>query len=431
MSRSGTIGYTRSICPVCGRQLPAQRVRENGAVFLRKACPEHGPFSTLVWREMPGAPPYEQWRGDLPELKATENSGCPYDCGLCPQHGQETCCVLYEVTSRCDLGCRYCFAEAGTGEDIPLEEVKRDISLLTRPGATLLQLSGGEPALRNDLPEIVSYARQAGCRYVQLNSNGLRLGKEPEFVAELAAAGLSFVFMQFDGTHDGIHRELRGRPLLREKRQAIENCAANHIGVILVPTLVPGVNTQDIGNIIRFALSLSPVVRGVHFQPVSYFGRYPHPPKDEQRYTLADLLAAIPEQTAGLIPLANIVPSHCDHPLCGFHASFITEPTGGLTAITRPEACCCSSRTTAEQNREYIGRRWQRGTAEPEPAKDGFDRFLRQSRERAFTLTAMAFQDAWNLDIERLRRCSLHVYRKGQTVPFCANYLTLSGRSHD
>lgn len=424
---SNVIGYTRSICPVCGRQLPATRVRENGAVYLRKQCPEHGQFSALVWREVPGAPAYEQWRGDLPEVKAEENPDCPYGCGLCPQHAQDTCCILYEVTSRCDLACRFCFANGGAGEDIPLERVKQDISHLVRPGATLLQLSGGEPALRDDLPEIVAYAKQAGCRYVQLNSNGLRLAAEPEFVSALAAAGLSFVFMQFDGTNDGIHLRLRGEPLLRQKQRAIENCALNRIGVTLVPTLVPGVNTQDIGNIIRYAVSLSPAVRGVHFQPVSYFGRYPQPPQDEQRYTLAELLAAIPEQTAGLVPLEHIAPSHCDHPLCGFHTSFITGPDGGLTALTQPQPSCCCKPTTAEQNREYIGRRWQRGAEPATPAADGFDRFLQQSRERAFTITAMAFQDAWNLDIERLRRCSLHVYRDGRTIPFCANYLTLSG----
>lgn len=426
-----TIGYTRSICPICGQQLPAARVRENGAVYLRKVCPQHGPFSVLIWRESEGAPAFESWRGDLPELKAGENRNCPQDCGLCPEHAQDTCCILYEITSRCDLACRFCFAASGGGQDIPLSQVKEDISRLVRPGATLLQLSGGEPALRGDLPEIVAYAKQAGCRYVQLNSNGLRLGREPDFAAELAAAGLSFVFMQFDGIDDSINLKLRGRPLLREKRQAIENCAQNRIGVTLVPTLVPGVNTDDIGNIIRLAVSLSPAVRGVHFQPAAYMGRYPQPPGDDQRYTLADLLAAIPAQTAGLISAANIAPSHCDHPLCGFHAAFISEPDGGLTPITQPQACCCSRQTTAEQNREYIGRRWQRGAGPTEPATDGFERFLQKSRERAFTVTAMAFQDAWNLDIERLRRCSLHVYNDGRVVPFCANYLSLSGEADE
>ena len=184
-------------------------------------------------------------------------------------------------------------------------------------------------------------------------------------------------------------------------------------------------------------------MRGVHFQPVSYFGRYPAPPANEDRYTLSELVADLGRQTGGLVNITNIAPSHCDHPLCGFHSSFIAMEDGRFIALTKPdsEGCCCGV-TTAEQNREYIGRRWSRpqdeaGTsAAEEPASqsqhvegepDDLDDFLRQAKTRAFTVTAMAFQDAYNLDIERIRRCSLHVYEDGKFMPFCARYLTLGG----
>ena len=249
--------------------------------------------------------------------------------------------------------------------------------------------------------------------------------------------------MQFDGTDDAVYRQLRGRPLLALKEQAIANCAKYQIGVTLVPTLVPGVNTDDIGGIVRFGISRSPAVRGVHFQPVSYFGRYPAPPADQDRYTLSELVADLGRQTGGLVNITNIAPSHCDHPLCGFHSSFIAMEDGRLIALTKPDSdgCCCGV-TTAEQNREYIGRRWSR-SQEPEaasgntyaaaqPVADGnepldLDEFLRQAKTRCFTVTAMAFQDAYNLDLERLRRCSLHVYEDGKFTPFCARYLTLGG----
>ena len=145
--------------------------------------------------------------------------------------------------------------------------------------------------------------------------------RDEAYVAALAEAGLSFVFMQFDGTRDDIYRKLRGKPLLELKKQAIANCAKYRIGVTLVPTLVPRVNTDDIGNIVRFGISQVPTVRGVHFQPVSYFGRYPAPPANEDRYTLAELVADLGRQTNGLVNITNIAPSHCDHPLCGFHSS--------------------------------------------------------------------------------------------------------------
>lgn len=421
------IGKTRSICPVCGKQIAAVRVQAGEEIFLEKTCPEHGSWSTVIWR---GPVDFLEWIGEPAALRDDENRGCPYDCGLCGEHRQQTCCVLYEVTRRCNLACPYCFAEGGLGEDIPMAQIKADFARLIKPGQTFLQLSGGEPTVRDDLPQIISMAREMGSQYIQVNSNGLRFADDEAYLAACARAGLSFVFMQFDGTTDEIQIALRGEPLLERKKQAIENCAKYKIGVTLVPTLVPGVNTDDIGNIIRFGASLSPTVRGVHFQPVSYFGRYPTPPANEDRFTLGELLAALPLQTNNGVKLMNIAPSHCDHALCGFHSSFIVRHDGRLLALTRrdSEGCCCGA-TTAEQNREYIGRRWQRSDDEsacPDDADD-FDKFLNEARVHSFTVTAMAFQDAYNLDIERLRQCSLHVYDEGRIKPFCARYLTLSG----
>jgi len=425
------VSRTRSICPVCGRQLEAVRVCRGKEIFLERTCPEHGEFSTLIWR---GALCFfENWYEGAEEIHEGENTRCPQDCGICSQHKQGTCCVLYEITRRCNLMCPFCFARGGVGSDVPMEQIKKDLTAIIKPGQTFLQLSGGEPTVRDDLPQIVAMAKEMGAKYIQLNSNGLRLAEDEDFVRRLADSGLSFVFMQFDGTDEEIYRQLRGKPLFEVKKQAIINCGKHNIGVTLVPTLVKGVNTHQVGDIIRFGVSMAPVVRGVHFQPASFFGRYPAPPENDDRYTLGDLLADLPVQTDGLINLANIAPSHCDHPLCGFHSSYIAMEDGTLMPLTTRESggCCCGT-VTAEQNREYIGSRWLRKktmaedmTADEE--EDDFDRFLRLSRTRSFTVTAMAFQDAWNLDIERLRHCSLHVYSEGKTIPFCARYLTLAG----
>ncbi|MDO4732093.1 MAG: radical SAM protein [Bacillota bacterium] len=413
------ISHTRSICPVCGCQLPARRLLEKGNVYLQKSCPQHGEFTTLLWR---GPVDYVAWQGG--SLDYTEKTPCPEACGICSAHQQGSCCVLYEVTSRCDLRCRFCFADGGNGKDIPLEQAKADISKIAGLGNPLLQLSGGEPSLRDDLPELIAHARKAGCTYVQLNTNGLRLARDEAFLAACVKAGLSFVFLQFDGTREEIYQDLRGRGLLEEKKQAIAACAKYRLGVTLVPTLVPGVNTDNIGEMLRFAISQAPGVRGIHFQPVSYFGRYPQPPAEEDRYTLGDLLRDLEIQSRGLLSLKNIAPSHCDHPLCGFHGSFIAEEDGNLLPLTQPSSCSC--RSSAEQNRSYIGTRWYRGPEPgPEAAEDELEAFLRKAKERAFTVTAMAFQDAWNLDLARLRRCSLHVYKGGRLRPFCANYLSL------
>ncbi|NLM52770.1 MAG: radical SAM protein [Firmicutes bacterium] len=427
---------TYSVCPVCLKRIPADHVALGNKIYLEKSCPEHGSFSTIIWH---GLRDLESWRGNLPEIAEGENENCPHACGLCPEHQQDTCCVLLEVTKRCNLRCTFCFAQGGDGEDIPFATVRSHLFALADPGKTLVQLSGGEPTVRDDLPQIVAAAKEAGCQYVQLNTNGIRLAQDQEFVKELAQAGLSFVFMQFDGTNDDIYRRLRGQDLFALKKQAIEHCALFNLGVTLVPTLVPGVNTDEIGNLIRFAVAHAPAVRGVHFQPVSYFGRIPALPSEAERFTLDQLLAAIEAQAGELVPQDSILPSRCDHPLCGFHGDYIVMNDKTLYPLRRKEENCCCQPTTAEQNRAFVARRWQRPQAEaalssdqenPSLAGDEIETlegFLRRIRSHSFTLTAMAFQDAGNLDLERLRRCSLHVFANGRFVPFCAYYLTKQG----
>lgn len=395
-------------------------------VFLEKTCPEHGDFSAIIWH---GLRDMETWRGILPPIADGENEDCPQACGLCPEHKQGTCCVLLEVTKRCNLHCSFCFAEGGIGEDIPLATIKARLKALAIPGQTLVQLSGGEPTVRDDLPQIIVAAKETGCQYVQLNTNGIRLAEDEGYVRSLAEAGLSFVFMQFDGMDDDIYRALRGKDLLSIKKLAIINCSRNNLGVTLVPTVVPQVNTRDIGNIIRFAVSQAPAVRGVHFQPVSYFGRIPAMPSDDQRFTLDELLEAIEEQAGTLVPKDSLLPSRCDHPLCGFHGDFIVMPDQSLNPLHRVNNSRCGT-TTADQNRLFVARKWERQKAEDTEKVDvksdfdSFDSFLRRVRSHSFTLTAMAFQDAGNLDLERIRRCSLHVFDNGRFVPFCAYYLT-------
>lgn len=432
MSSERFNAHTYSVCPVCLKRIPAQRVCVGEEVFLKKECPDHGKFSTVIWR---GKLDISGWIGDIAPIAAGENLNCPTACGLCPDHRQESCCVLLEITSRCNLSCRFCFADNKNLPDPPFEQVCSWLSQLAEPGKTLVQLSGGEPTVRDDLPQIIAAAKKAGCKYVQLNSNGIRLAEDKEYVKALAEAGLSFVFMQFDGTEDNIYQSLRGRPLLITKKQAIANCAEYNIGVTLVPTLVPGINTHNIGEILRFAVKNSPAVRGVHFQPVSYFGRIPELPGDSKRFTLDELLWQIKEQAGELIQLQNLLPSSCDHPLCGFHGDFIVMPDGLVPLSKRREKdkACCLGTAPAERNREFVARRWQRrqaGCCEAdsccgtEPDIHSMDGFLQKVRSHGFTVTAMAFQDAGNLDLERLRQCSLHVFDKGRFVPFCAYYLS-------
>ncbi len=451
---------TYSVCPACLERIPAKLVLRNGNWYMEKTCEQHGKFSSVVWRG--SSPALTEWGNyHPPKESGSDLPDCPKECGLCGKHLQSTCCVLVEITERCNLRCPVCFARSGEREQKPeksIDKLYKDFEYLTDKGCRFIQLSGGEPTVRDDLPGIISAAKRAGATSVQLNSNGLRLGKDPWFTKRLAEAGLDFVFMQFDGLDDEIYKALRGRPLLEEKLEAIRICGENGIGVTLVPTVVPGVNDHQVGAIINFGMKNSPAVRGVHFQPISYFGRFPEPPKDENRITLPEIVSAIERQTEGLIRMSDLAPSSCDHPRCGFHGDFviIRDRLISLTpkgpAEPSSDCCCRTSSDEALRNRNFVARRWKRNldlereaadiiqtegmdkTEGTVPADVGgknssadmmdFDTFLARVAANGFTVTGMAFQDAYNLDIERLRRCSLHVYDEGRIVPFCAKYLT-------
>lgn len=434
---------THSLCPECLGRIPAQMVMKDQDVYLEKTCPDHGESSTLVWR---GLPPLSDWiRPKIPYSNPAPDSsvqrGCPFDCGLCPDHRQQTCTALMEITRRCNLKCAYCFADAGlndsTDPDIAIIRAWYQ-TLLSSGRACNVQLSGGEPTMRDDLAEIVALGRDMGFKFIQLNTNGLRIARDLDYLANLKLAGLSSVFLQFDGAKDGIYKKLRGRELFEIKLEAIRNCGEVDLGVVLVPTLVPGLNTDDIGNIIRFAIENLTVVRGVHFQPVSYFGRYPQKPSDEQRLTLPELMAMIQTQTSGAIRLENFRPPGCENSMCSFHGNFVLMPDGNLTPLTRFDSHnrlvgVEKAENGANKAREFVSRNWSacskplRSDGNPGVSLGYWDTLLERSRTHLLCISAMAFQDVWNLDLERLKDCCIHVVSGcGSVVPFCAYNLTSS-----
>lgn len=433
-------GKTESVCPVCLRVLTAQKRSEPDGVYMDKTCPEHGSFSTLIWEGELRS--YLFWPTKNSAVEQPVNGkvpvrGCPYDCGLCEEHQTKGCCVLLELTRRCNLRCPVCFAAAGDsmGEDLPIERIGEQYDYLMAHGGPFnIQLSGGEPTVRDDLPEIIRLGREKGFTFFQLNTNGLRLAAEPGYAAELKAAGLNTVFLQFDGVNDQAYSTLRGRPLLAEKEQAIENCAAAGLGIVLVPVIAAGVNEDQVGLILRYALDRMPAVRGVHFQPMSYFGRCGLE-RPEKPVTIPRMLRLMEEQTDGLLHAADFGGGGAENPYCSFHASYLQKDDGRLKPLKRKaeSGCCCVS---SDDSREAVASQWS-GEAE-EFAEDGelletssLDAFLEHARLNTFAVSGMVFQDAWNLDLKRLRRCYIcEMDSDHGMVPFCAFNLTdTEGRS--
>ncbi len=437
------LSKTESLCPECLKRIPACRVAYGEDVYLEKTCEEHGPFRVIIWRG--GNPSYLSWAtAKLPSqplfCDTQVKQGCPFDCGLCPDHRQNTCCVLLEVTDRCNLRCPVCFAQSGwPGAEPSLAKIEIWYKKLMRSGGPFnIQLSGGEPTVRDDLPEIVALGRSIGFPFIQVNTNGLRLARDAAFSRQLKAAGLSCVFLQFDGTNDAIYEKIRGQALLEAKIQAIDRCAELKLGVVLAVTVKPGVNDGNIGEIIRFALERIPTVRGVHFQPISYFGRYPHSPADQDRFTIPELIRAIEQQTGGRIKGSSLHPPRAENAYCSFQGNYVLMPDGELKVWRQPETeGCCRPQAAddALRAREFVAKKWTapaEGVAEAkaesaccEMNTESLDLFLDRVARYSFCVSGMAFQDAWTVDLERLRECFIHVVAgDDRIIPFCAYNLT-------
>lgn len=445
MSDARLIGETKSVCPVCLRVIPAARVERGGDVFLEKTCPEHGSVSTIIWRGT--SPSYEEWGegqdGPAPSLTQTDaRSGCPLDCGLCPEHTAPTCTALMEVTSRCNMRCPVCFASAAeaVAPDLSLDGIAAMLeTILASGGPYPLQISGGEPTVRDDLPAVIALAKRGfGFPHVQVNTNGLRIADEPGYLEALKDAGCDLIYLQLDGVSDDIYTQIRGSALAQTKRRVLERCAEVKIGVQLVPVLIRGVNDHEIGGIIELAKEFMPAVKGVHFQPVSYFGRYSPAPSNDTRMTTPDVLHALEAQTGGEVAAGHFLPRRKRDSHCGFSAYYILGEDGRLAATTRfvgaagaedaaGAGAAASLGSPSEHVRRFITEKSRYiDEAECECVRSAkMTAALSRAKTHGLSISGMPFMDAWTLDLGRLKNCCVHVVRAdGRMVPFCANYVT-------
>lgn len=435
------LNKTQSICAICKQPIEAYYGEENGKVYFVKGCKEHGETREIVANQ---AADYKKWVKhpviNIPPKvaisKGTEGE-CPLHCGTCENHMQTACCVLLDITERCNQNCRYCFAKAGeedTSNDPTLEEIEGWYDRLVELGEERpfnIQLSGGEPTVRQDLPEIIAMGRGKGFDYIQLNTNGRRLASEEGYAKTLKKAGVSVAFLQFDGTTDIIYDKMRGEPLFEEKKKAIANCRKAGIPVTLVPTMTKNVNMDNIGDMMAFMLDNIDVIKGIHFQPVSFFGR--HPQDYENRVTMFDVMNELEKQTQGKFKYEDLVPISTGHSLCCFCGSYLKETHGSIKSLMSKEtkatgvSCCDQTDPLAviKRDRDFVLNKWElpEGAEEPCCCEDvmDFDQLLNYLKGNMFTVSGMAFQDLSNLDAERVKRCRVQVFTKEEKlIPFCA-----------
>jgi uncharacterized radical SAM superfamily Fe-S cluster-containing enzyme len=459
---------TKSICPECFCVIDATIYDEDGKVMMKKTCSKHGEYKDVYWSSTEDFMRAQRfaWNGlGLKNPRTKTVAGCPQDCGLCPNHKTHTCLALIDLTNRCNLNCPICFAHAGKAGYVyepSLNDIKKMLANLRSNipvPAPAVQFAGGEPTMRKDLPDIIRAAKEAGFRHVEIASNGLMLA-EKGLPKKLAEAGLSTVYMQFDGVTPEPFLAARGVNLLPQKLKALERCREEGLhSIVLVPTLVRGVNDKQVGDIIQFAVKNHDIVRCVNFQPVSITGRIDYKKRQEMRITIPDLMRLAEEQTGGLItradwyPVPFVVPlaralgersgapavEFSTHPACGMATFIIIEEDGTYQAINKYVDVERFLGTLEKMAIDYS--KGNRRTANIRGVlsamrffkKKGLlfnlvNNFLRkkdyaalaQFMERIIMIGAMHFQDPYNFDLERVERCGVHyAIPDGRLIPFC------------
>ncbi|MCM1565484.1 MAG: radical SAM protein [Dehalobacter sp.] len=412
------LDHTKSVCPVCLKVVYAEVVVRDRAVYLEKSCPDHGPVITYLWPDVD----HYRWMNDFrlplkkPQLPRQVREGCPNDCGLCASHLRHCTLAEIEVTERCNLRCPVCFmaAEAAKGVtqndfDLQMIEDKYKAILKQSGPQTSIQLTGGEPTICKNLPEIVRMGRRIGFDYIEVNTNGVVIAQNPDYIINLAEAGISGIYMQFDGLTGEVYEQIRGENLLYIKLQAIENCRKAGVQVVLAMTVIEGINQNQMGDVLNFALQNRDVIAGLAYQPAFGSGRFDV--VMQKRLTMGDVIFMIEEQSNGLIKVYDFLPLGCSHPLCS-SATYIIEDQGKFLPFTR--------KITRE---EYIE------AFDPDSPQGSVlgDIAFRKYPDLGFGLTVviMNYMDGFSLDLKRLQECSMTVARKdGCLVPFCSYQLT-------
>ncbi|MFT3787123.1 MAG: radical SAM protein [Tepidisphaeraceae bacterium] len=431
---------TNSICSTCHRKVEAKILFEDGRVFMTKRCPAHGFEKVLLSTDVDY---YKLCRqtlkpGQMPlKFQTPIKYGCPYDCGLCPDHEQHSCLTIVELTDHCNLKCPICYADSGPHRPThrSLESIEFMLDCIARNEAEpdVVQLSGGEPTLHPQFFDVMDACKRRPIKHLMLNTNGIRIATDDAFVDRLATYMPGFeIYLQFDSFKRDALMDLRGADLRDVRAKAIEKLNARNLSTTLVVTLKKGVNDDEVGPIIDYALKQR-CVRGVTFQPVQHAGRTEGFDSSKDRLTLGEVRQQILSQTSVFQP-HDVIPVPC-HPDC-LAMAYALKMNGQvfpLTGIVDPQVLLhgegntivyekhpqlrtllfdafstaanpCSSATTLGQLLCCL-------PLAPVPPNVGYD--------NVFRVIIMKFMDAHDLDIRSVKKSCVHIaHPDGRIIPF-------------
>jgi hypothetical protein len=465
------IKTTKSLCPEDLRVLDAELWEVDGRVMLRKSCPDHGSFEDVYWSDYKEYLRAEQYRDHGIGLQRARESkvGCPRDCGLCRNHMTHTTLLIIEITNRCNLKCPICFAEAGAKNDGDLskEQIRSILEYAQEINYPLrvrgVGNSGGEPTLRDDLPEIIQMEKDLGYDYVLIMTNGLRLARDIDYFKKIRDLD-AWLYLQFDGVTPEPYIKARGLDLWPMKQKVLEN--ARKIGynkIALIPTVAKGINDHQIGDMIKFAAENSDIIKFLVFQPVSFSGRIDTTKLKEMRITNSDVMRLAEEQTKGELKkgdfftlpmsqtLARMVTKggqnqdFCVHPHCGL-ITIVDYQKGKLV----PVPSYINNEKLYQKMRKGFERKWSRLSMmwalltssilyiSPKLWFKLMPKLLTTRSSKSITsmltnwlpgtwltIGIMHFMDPYNFDLDRVQNCALHFGvidkdSKPRLIPFCS-----------
>ncbi len=411
---------TIALCPDCLKELSAQVYADDeGVVWMSRTCPEHGRLDTRMW---PDTQHYqwllsEAFPKTKPQNTIPVSKPCPFGCGTCGRHERRGTLLEIEVTRNCNLHCPVCFASAVGGEDDPsLDEISAMYDVIANAVGTdgAVQITGGEPTCRKDLLDIIYMGREKGFWGIEINTNGLVIAAREGYLEDLVAAGLTGVYLSFDGLTGDVYTATCGRDILDIKLRAIERCRAAHIQVVLSVAVVSGANDDQLGDLLRFALENSDVVAGLALQPAFTSGRF-----EAHRVipmSSGDVIFKLTEQSQGLLEVKDIWPLGCSNPLCDTGVFLVKSdeadhPSGFYPATRRM--------TSEEYAQAYSPDSPQGSVFLDILAKKGVE------VKSGLSIVIMNYMDAYSMDVQRLRECSMMVtVPDGRAIPFCSYHLT-------
>lgn len=429
---------TSSLCESCLVPVPAKVIIEDERVYYLKRCRDHGVQKTLISDDVAYWQSQKAWLkpGDRPlRPQSRTEHGCPFDCGLCPDHEQHSCLAIVEINQACNLACPVCFADAADvhGSHLPIATIETmlDALVASEGEPDLVQISGGEPTIHPDFFAVLDAVKARPIRHVMINTNGLRIAQDPAFVERLKSYTPRLeVYLQFDSLDDEALMDLRGARLARIRQAALEALEAAGISTTLVCVVKAGVNDHEVPAIIRQALSWS-CVRGVTFQPVQDAGRNEAFDGQANRIVTSQIRRSVAE--AGVFALDDMIPLPCNpDQIC---IGYGLRAGSDVTPITRllPREMILSGPNTISYEaypelRDGVMNLLSLATTQcnTEEKLAGLLCCLPQamvpaelSYANSFRVVILQFLDRYNFDLGTVKRSCVHfVTPEGAIIPF-------------